>query len=458
MRKLAVVLAVLALIAAGCGDRGSDASGGTGGGDPTTTAAGGDDGGGGGGAGDFGDLEAVCGPNEGGGAVPEGDDSQGVSEDEIVLGTVADPGFQGRPGLNQELFDSGKAFVQWCNEQGGINGKTIVLNEHDAALTEYGPVIEEACGTDFALVGGGAVQDNLWEETGAACDLVDIAGFAVTSVKAGLAGDSPDERRTVQPLPNPGDRYPVGAAKLVLDEYPDAAENGAFLYSDFETIVEQKNKEEQGLESIGVTFGDPQVYNINGEDNWKPFATALEQDGVQFMKFIGEPTNAGNLLAAMDQVGYQPEVRFFETNFYDQSLLDAAGPGAEGIYVSSAFAPLEEADDNPATAQYLELIEAVDGKVSVLGLQSMSAWLLFATLAKTCDQDDNLTRTCLLEEAANVTEWTGGGLHAPSNPSENLGSECQMVMTVTDGKFERWAPDEGFSCDPSNIATVEPPQ
>ena len=153
-RVLFAVLAVAALLAAACGgDRGEDESGGADDATGTTEAAAG------GGAGDFGDLAGVCGPNEGGGelstAGPE--ETQGVTADTITLGTVSDPGFEGRPGLNQEIFDTGEAFVEWCNAAGGINGRQLELNLHDAAITEYQPVMAEACEADFAIVGSGAV-------------------------------------------------------------------------------------------------------------------------------------------------------------------------------------------------------------------------------------------------------------------------------------------------------------
>jgi ABC-type branched-subunit amino acid transport system substrate-binding protein len=454
MRKLSVLIAVLAIVAASCGDRGDDpsaAGNGGGGGSATTTAA--TDGGG---DGDWGDLEGVCGPNEGGGAVPD-DDAQGVSADTIKVGTVADPGFAGRPGLNQELFDAGDAFVKWCNEAGGINGKQLELTKHDAKLTDYQPAIRAACANDFALVGGGALQDNLWEDVGAACGLIDIAGFAVTPEKAGVVGQDPADTRTVQPNPNPGNRYPVGGARLINEEFPDAGSRMGFMYSDFQTILSQKAKEEQGFAAIGNEVVHEGVYNINGEANWKPFATAIQSDRVQFLKFIGEPTNAGNLEAAMAQVGYVPEVRLYETNMYDQSFLDSAGPAAEGAFVVSVFTPLEEADENPATNRYVENLRATGGKQAVLGLQSTSAWLLFATLAKACDLDDDLTRSCILERATEVTEWTGGGLHAPSSPATNENSKCQMVLQVVDGRFERWAPtDEPFFCAEDNLVEVDP--
>ena len=91
-------------------------------------------------AGDFGDLTGVCGPNEGGGAVTDDPaETQGITADGITVGTVSDPGFEGLPGLNQEIFDAGTAFVEWCNAAGGINGKQLTLNLRDAAVTEYQP-------------------------------------------------------------------------------------------------------------------------------------------------------------------------------------------------------------------------------------------------------------------------------------------------------------------------------
>ena len=61
----------------------------------------------------------------------------GVTDDEIRLGTVTDKGFTGVPGLNKEMYDAAVAFTTWCNEHGGILGRELVLDDLDAALTEY---------------------------------------------------------------------------------------------------------------------------------------------------------------------------------------------------------------------------------------------------------------------------------------------------------------------------------
>jgi len=72
-------------------------------------------------------------------------------------------------------------------------------------------------------------------------------------------------------------------------------------------------------------------------------------------------------------------------------------------------------------------------------------------------QDNDLTRDCILKGAQEVTEWTGGGLHAPTSPATNEGAECFVVLQVKDGEFTRWTPtDEDFACDPDFVATVEP--
>ena len=43
--------------------------------------------------------------------------------------------------------------IDWCNEQGGINGRQIVGNYYDAAITNVVNVTTEACSQVFMLVG-----------------------------------------------------------------------------------------------------------------------------------------------------------------------------------------------------------------------------------------------------------------------------------------------------------------
>ncbi len=105
-------------------------------------------------------------------------------------------------------------------------------------------------------------------------------------------------------------------------------------------------------------------------------------------------------------------------------------------------------------SQYLEILKdnVPDAKVALLGMQSFSAWLLFATAADACGSanDNVLSRACVLQAAADVQDWTAGGLHAPTDPGPEGGQvpTCEMQLTVADGgAFERLFPEIGSDQD-----------
>ena len=78
---------------------------------------------------------------------------------------------------------------------------------------------------------------------------------------------------------------------------------------------------------------------------------------MQVLDFVGEPTFFAQLLEAMDQAGYRPAIMILNANFYDATFAENAGTFAENVHVRLQYTPLELAADNPATADYLELME-----------------------------------------------------------------------------------------------------
>ena len=114
----------MAVLAAACGRSGSSASQTT---TPPSAGTSSDSSSVSTAAGKFGTMDtAVCGKGN-----PSGSPARGVTADAIQVGTIADPGFAGRPGLDQELFDTAKVFAAWCNAAGGINGRKIELIARD---------------------------------------------------------------------------------------------------------------------------------------------------------------------------------------------------------------------------------------------------------------------------------------------------------------------------------------
>ncbi len=397
--------------------------------------------------GGFGDIKTVCSKR-----TPKGSSDKGVTASEIKVGTVTDKGSSIRPGLDVEMYDTAVAFTKWCNEHGGILGRKLSLTDLDAKLFEYPSVITKACQTDFAMVGGGAALDDGDNGARAKCGLPNIAGYTV-SAKARAGG------LQVQPLPVPVDRDTVGAFRVLAKVDPEAVKHLGTFTGDLASIVIAKDADVEATKQFGYKVVFDRKYNAAGESNWRPFVEDMKSKGVQVLQFIGEPGFLTALQKAMKTVGWYPKYTMQQANFYDSKYAAEGGSTAKGTYVRLATYPFELAKDNQATQDYLDLMKQYNpsGKVALLGAQGLSSWLLFAKAATECGND--LTRKCLIDKAKQVTTWTGGGLHGPSNPGGLEPTDCFVVMRLDQDKFvydkKFTEPDTGvYNCNPKNTAKL----
>ncbi len=419
-----VLVACIAVVATGCGRSGdssdADDSGSSTSSTGSASAA----------PADFGTLTDVCQPGDASGAT-----ATGVTDDEIRIATFSDAGYSGRPGLNQELFDTAEVFSQWCNDAGGINGRKIVVDERDAALTEYKPRILESCQQDFLMVGGGAVFDNTGVEDRLRCLLPDITGYVVTPEARGAD-------LLVGPLPNPLDRMFIGEYRWLGEQYPSSTEHVGILTGNLPTTVTVAKQAKEAVESLGWDVVYDDQYPAAGPTSWAPYVQGMKDQGVEGLVWIGEPENLAKLQQGMADANFSLTWIRTDVNHYDQKLIDIGGAAVKNTYMPSSFAPFEDAADNPATQQYLDAFAKYkpDAKTkAALGLQAWSAWLLFAQAARDCGSD--LTRGCVYDNAKKVHEWTGGGLHAPTDPGANTGSKCFVLLEAGASGFS--TPDIG---------------
>ncbi len=325
----------------------------------------------------------------------------------------------------------------------------------------------EACNSVFMLVGGGQVQDNL-QFSGKAesdfheCGLAEIPGFTVSPEKSESNGQ-------VQPVPHPSASISSAWLHDLIGIDPDATESMAEVWGELPSMATIKNQTLAIMENEGVRNAGVFTYPVTGLSDWTPLAQQIIGSGATSMHFIGEPTNLGSLVNSLREQGWEGTVAA-ETNIYDDVYVESAGAdSAAGTVIRSVYHPFEEADRWPAVQQYLDIMDkyADDPKIALLGLQSFSSWLLFATAANTCGEsnDGELTRACVLEAAADIDDWTAGGLHVATDPGPEGGTnvECGMLLTVTeDGTFERLYPEigsdddagDGFACDEGTIVAV----
>jgi len=435
-----VPLIVIATIAAGC----SRSSGNTSKGNSSTTASNTSKTG----TGDFGTLKGVCGPGNAKGAT-----DKAVTDTSIRVGTMSDPGNTTQPGLNQELFDSADAFVQWCNAAGGILGRKLQLDKWDAKLFEVPARMLQACGVDFSLVGNGEALDAGGVDQRTKCGLPEISAYDVSS-QAGRA------KLSIQAIPTPDFQSRVEGAYRVLNAFdPQAVQHYAMLSSQFQAIKDSGDRNRQAAKQLG--FGEVYYDELPLQvDTWRPYAQNLQAKGAQVFTMQSQPNFVVALLKGLDSVGYHPKYAILDANMYDPTLIAQAGASLSGtkVLVNSYQWPFELANKNPATKEYIDLLAQYTGaKPKGLGMNAWSAWLLWAQSAKECGS--NLTRACVMQKAGAVENWTGGGLHSANKPgpASTPQSQCFTLMEATPNGFivnkDILKPnkDDVFNCDPANV-------
>ena len=339
-----------------------------------------------GGPGSFGTLVDVCGPGDASGAT-----DVGVTDTEIHVATISDPGFPQAPGLNRELFDAADAFVAWCNAAGGINGRTLVVDKLDAKITDYKPQIDIACESALTLVGDGGLGDAAGVADRVACGLPSFNGFT-----ASPQAQDAELQWAVQP--NMTDQFNPGPAMGLMEKtFPGVLSGyGSLVAGEGLANIQQRNN--QGVEALGGTPVYDGIFQSAGETSWAPFVQSMTDSGVRSLFYIGDEYNLTALVQALRTADQFPEVLITSPNIYTQTFLEAAGEAGDGeVYIYSLSIPFEEADQYPVMAQYLDIMAeyAPEAPITHLGVTGWSSWLYFAQAATSCGSD--LTRECLAE-------------------------------------------------------------
>ena len=353
-----------------------------------------------------------------------------------------------QPGLNQELWDSSVAFVDWCNEQGGINGRKIELTKLESKLFDAQQVAIAACESEFMLVGGGAAFDDQVVPERLKCGLPAVPAYNATKVATEAELNFP-------PLPTPFDVLAAGEAFHLAEEYPEAVKKAGSLAPNFVSAKNIAIRAKAAYTAAGWEFIDDELYNPAGEANWTGIVTSLKSAGVEALFYTGTYEPMVAFLKAAAEQNWKPQLIIGTSTIYNDSFLTEAGADADGTYSYTNIAPFDEAEPGSATAKYIEILDTyANAKPALMGADSMSAWLLWATAAKACGSD--LTRQCVEDQILSTTEWTAGGLHAPSNPSKgNAGQpSCYLIVEASGSEWKRSYPESGFDCNEKYLVST----
>src|SRR5699024_3651231 len=139
--------------------------------------------------------------------------------------------------------------------------------------------------------------------------------------------------------------FNTAPGQWMIEQFPDAVENGAMLAANLPTATVQADRIEQAYEMVGMDF----VYRKNTDILQTSYAAEISEmkdAGVEYLSMVSETSETANLLKDMLTAGFEPVVIDLGQQYYDRELLDE--PGAEGAYVQTNTAPFEDIDDVPA--------------------------------------------------------------------------------------------------------------
>ena len=302
-------------------------------------------------------------------------------------------------------------------------------------------------------MGNGEALDATGVQQRLSCKLPEFPAYDVSA----QAASAP---LTVPPTPNPADVAILGGAYRALAKFdPAAIKHYGMLSQSLQSIKDAGNKDRAAATAQGYVTVDYEELPA-AVDNWRPIVENLKSRGVQVLTIENSPDNLAALYKSMADVGYFPKYTVVSPSYYDTKLTAEGGTALQGdVLLSSYTVPFELADQYPATKQYIDILTkyANGAKPKQLGVNALSGWLLFAESAKACGS--NLTRTCVVQNAEAMHNWTAGGLDAPTQPGNSatgVPPNCFVLIKATPAGFvidkDITKPNSGiFNCDPANV-------
>ena len=427
-QRTLAALAAIALLAAGCGRGGGPSTEES----PATGAKAVSY--------DFGDLKRIC--NDGD---AKSSPAQGVTADTITVGTLTDLGFTKK----SEFVDAAKVFTSWCNEAGGINGRTLVAKTRDARLFEVRQRVLEACREDFALVGGGSALDGTGVKERLSCLLPDFPGQTVQHEANGS-----DLQVYTLGAGHSYNRYEGFWRWLIKEAHPSSAGAIGTITGDSPGPKILAEQAKEALTAAGAKIAYSELYPTQGVSDWTPYAQSIKNKNIRGLVFFGDYASLAKLQQALTNINHKLDWIDANANAYNPMFIKLAGKTLDYHNVVadlSGLYPLEKASGNPATQQLIDLFKkyAPGKEVTLPAVRAFSAWLLFAKAAASCG--DALTRKCVLEAAQKETHWTAGGLVAPIDLSKkDAPLKCWNAVKATSKGWEPadFKPDSGaYRCN-----------
>ena len=276
--------------------------------------------------------------------------------------------------------------VEKINAEGGINGRTVVLESYDSKndakeAAEVARLIgqnEQILATigDFSstccMATAPIYEENKLVQVSPSAGLIDFPrvgsyNFATTGVQE--------------------DDGPFLINRVIHEELGAASYAMVYTNNDYGLNMLKYMNEE--AESLGITVTDTEAVAA-GEKDYTAIVSKMRQTEPEVVVIVANYNEVANCVKQIRQVGWDVPIVISGSALTDQ-LVELLGDDVNGIYSNIAFVP---SDDDEATKEFTaEFTERASMPPSFHSVSTYDTVMLVCEAARTCG--DNLTRDTL---------------------------------------------------------------
>jgi len=376
--------------------------------------------------------------------------SPGVTATTVTVGQIDDLTLP-IDGLFKGAEDGTRAYFDYVNSRGGVNGRKIVLDARDSQY-QGGVVATDTASilkSDFAMVGGFSLLDS------AELPLIDLDHMP--DVAYPLAVSLADSPYVYSPDPNSVNDSPLGFMKFLKKKDPKAIRHVGILWANATPSTSQYELAfERALRSQGFDILYDRGYS-DTEFSFLSDVLTMKAKGVQLFYSMEMPDfDAATLAKEMQQQNFRPMV--IQVAAYSGALLTDAGGAANGMYIEQSYPlylPGEDAKNVPAVALFDHWMKVADSSPN-FEIEAVYGWMSAELFVDALSEAGSPpTRAGLFTALDKMTSFDADGMISPSDPAKNIPSSCFVLAQVRGSNIVRVppTPKTGFVCSPGGMLT-----
>jgi ABC-type branched-subunit amino acid transport system substrate-binding protein len=344
-----------------------------------------------------------------------------------------------------------KAYADYVNSTGGVNGRKIIVDSADDGYNNGAnnrALTQADIANDFAMVGSFSLNDQF----GAT---VLAANQAVPNVTVSLSSVANRLPNTFSPSPTVGG-WQLGPLAYFKGKFPSDIAHAGALIADQASAVAAWDGEKAAMANQGYKVVYDPTFEITTTD-FTPYVINMRKAGVKILFIEQMPENyASAVFKALNQQNFHPVI-VLGASTYSEALIPASGGAAatDGAYLeqnTSLFLG-EDAASFPAVNLFLHWVqEASPGfKPDLYTLYGWISGQLFVQALKAAGP--NPTRGSVLQALRSIKAYSASNLIATANPAGKLPGNCYVIAQIVNGTITRVddpplnSSTSGYRCD-----------